>query len=974
MPSSDDVTLSGPDRAIAQLLRDGAVTRAQVDECLQRRREAEARGGAVPSVMALLVAAGYLATHETLRATPAAGAPHGGGPKLPEEARAAAAEPRNAFGRYVRVSRLGSGGMGEVWKGWDRELGRWVALKFLKQDDPAEIARFEREARLVAGLSHPNIASVYEIGERDGRHFIAMQLVPGATLSGRWKGPLRDGVRLLRDASRAVQHAHEQGVIHRDLKPANLMADPAGRVYVMDFGLARPAGGASSISATGSVVGTPGYMAPEQAEGGPAGVDARADVYGLGATLYEMFTGRPPFSGKDVYEILMKVAGTDPVPPRLAVRGLDPDLDTIVLRCLEKERERRYASAAELADDLDRWLEGRPIVARPASAIYLATKWARRHRALVTVGAFGLFLAAGIAAYLGPKLFAEKKDRQRAEREKVEQAVSSAETEEALRELGALQADILLARQGFSIAANDPVRVTEKLQKAVAAVGAFLARHPGHPQALYVRARGRLYLGELAKAEEDLADALKQNPGFAPAHALRGRVFLEKYRDAIAVPRDRKAEAEAGSTGLVDAARASLAKGLAPGTGEDWARRWGLTRSAEEDESEALSRALLEAYVRRDTAAACRILEAAHAKEPSAELLQWRAHFAKDAASQLSLVEEGLSRMPLSARLLLDRSALSSERGDAARARKDLDAALRVRPGYVPALFNRAFLSMAAADWPAAVADLDLLLASEPRHADALNNRGHVKRLLRDFSGAISDFDAAIAVRSDATYLLNRALVRCELRQWDSAHGDLEEALKRRPGDPEILLQRGVARTGQGRADLALADYDAVIREGGAGAAIAWFNRGAIFVSRKDRAEAIRCFDEALKLNQDYAGALAARGFEKFRNGDRAGGAADLDAAIAKNPDLCDARFSRGLVRMQLKRLGEAAEDFTAVIRLDPSSPDGYYLRSVCLEDTGDIPGAIRDAKKALEVAKPDWPQKANAEKHLKEVEAKAGR
>ncbi|MBI2922035.1 MAG: protein kinase [Planctomycetes bacterium] len=332
--------------------------------------------------------------------------PPRGGDALPAEAANAAADAR--LGKFIRTELLGAGAMGEVWKAWDTALSRWVALKLLKTHGESEAALFRREALLAGRLSHPNIAAIYEVGEDSGRPYIAMQWIDGRTLKAFSPGDRRGLVRLVRDAARALGYAHLHGVVHRDLKPTNLMfcrppqAQATGlavreeyRVYVMDFGLARPTREASDRSLTGGLVGTPGFMPPEQARGDD--VDGRADVYALGATLYQLLTGHAPVEGGGtVYDYLVRVQEQDPTPPRDHQPSLDRDLEKILLKCLEKEPARRYETAERLADDLDRWLDGEPVRARPLG---LAGRLLRRvRRNPRTVAALAVLLVASTVA------------------------------------------------------------------------------------------------------------------------------------------------------------------------------------------------------------------------------------------------------------------------------------------------------------------------------------------------------------------------------------------------------------------------------------------------------------------------------------------------------------------------------------------------------------------------------------------------
>ncbi len=320
-------------------------------------------------------------------------------PAIPEEA--LATPPTARFGKFIRTLRLGAGGMGEVRKAWDSVLGRWVALKFLKGGDDEEIARFRREAQTAGRLHHPNIAAIYEVNEDQGRQYIAMQYVDGQNLHQFPRGDRMLLVRLIVDAARALQYAHEQGVIHRDLKPENLMVTQRGQehhVFLMDFGLARIAEGASKISATGFLVGTPMYMSPEQARGDK--VDVRSDVYSLGLTLYELLTDHKPFESESVYETLRRVQETDPRALRQLNRRIEEDLETVVMKAIAKDPLSRYATAQEFADDLQAYLRGDAIRGKRESMHRKLVRRVRRHPLAFAAGAvliFGLATSGIIA-------------------------------------------------------------------------------------------------------------------------------------------------------------------------------------------------------------------------------------------------------------------------------------------------------------------------------------------------------------------------------------------------------------------------------------------------------------------------------------------------------------------------------------------------------------------------------------------------
>ncbi|HEV3164114.1 MAG TPA: protein kinase [Isosphaeraceae bacterium] len=305
---------------------------------------------------------------------------------------------------YEILEVIGRGGMGVVYKARQRRLGRVVALKQIGASldgDPRELARFQAEAEATARLWHPGIVQIHDVGWSDSVPYLAMEFVEGGNLDDRLRrNPLnpRESAELMVPIARAVHHAHEAGVIHRDLKPGNILLTAEGAPKVADFGLAKRLDIERGPTQTGTLLGTPSYMAPEQAEGKLTGPPA--DIYALGAILYECLTGRPPFQAATPLETLERVRTCEPITPRRLQSDVPRDLQTICLKCLEKDPRRRYATAAELADDLGRFLRGEPVFAKPVGLVGRWLKWARRNPALAGLAALSVIAAAGALAGL----------------------------------------------------------------------------------------------------------------------------------------------------------------------------------------------------------------------------------------------------------------------------------------------------------------------------------------------------------------------------------------------------------------------------------------------------------------------------------------------------------------------------------------------------------------------------------------------
>ena len=325
---------------------------------------------------------------------------------IPADAAAYVEDPTRQLGQYILVKQIGKGGMGAVWKAWDKKLTRWVAIKFLLVSEEEDVARFQREAKLAARLRHPNIAPIYEVGEAPAtqageqtRHYLAMEYIDGQTMGASMNLPLPELLDLFMKVAQGIEAAHKAGVVHRDLKPANVMLTSDKWPYVMDFGLAKAIQGESSLSVSGAVMGTPAYMPPEQAQGQLDKIDAQSDVYSLGATMYAVLCKKQPFTGQTPMEILMKVCKEEPPPLKSHVPEIPDEVEKIVLKAMAKEKSDRYASSQALADDLKRYLSNQEIEAKGPSSLKLAARRAKRNVWPMIVTAIVL-VAGGVIAFL----------------------------------------------------------------------------------------------------------------------------------------------------------------------------------------------------------------------------------------------------------------------------------------------------------------------------------------------------------------------------------------------------------------------------------------------------------------------------------------------------------------------------------------------------------------------------------------------
>ncbi|MBZ4420672.1 serine/threonine-protein kinase [Myxococcus sp. RHSTA-1-4] len=432
--------------------------------------------------------------------------------------------------RYEFIEPLGRGGMGDVYKARDRRLGRVVALKFIRGADPSQVMRLLQEARAQARIDHPHVCKVYEVGEVGAKAYIAMQLVSGRRLDeAAVDMSLPEKVQVLKQTAEAVHEAHRLGVIHRDLKPSNILAgrgeDGRWHPVVMDFGLAYESDQGHGLTETGALLGTPAYMAPEQARGDVRSIDRRSDVYSLGATLYELLAGVAPFTGATPVGTLAKVLHEEPPPLRTRVPLLASELETIVLKCLSKEPHLRYASARALAEDLGRYLDGEPILGQRPSRMYRLKRWARKHRALVALSALSLASILLLSAF-GVRSWLEARWTR----------AQSAERARRAEQLGQQVKEMeWFLRAAFTLPLHDTRPEQQRVHERMARLAA--QRHElgeaGEGLVHYALGRGHLALFELEQANAELTKAREAGIDSPELHYARGRVLGELYHQSM---------------------------------------------------------------------------------------------------------------------------------------------------------------------------------------------------------------------------------------------------------------------------------------------------------------------------------------------------------------------------------------------------------------------------------------------------------
>ncbi len=815
---------------------------------------------------------------------------------------------------------LGRGGMGIVFRARHLRLNRLVAVKMMLAGAyaaPRERERFQREAVAVAALRHPNIVQVHDVGEHDGRPYFTMEFVEGGSLAQKLAGTpqaARQAAELVATLAGAVQAAHTSGIVHRDLKPGNVLLTSDGTPKISDFGLARRVGDGAGLTLTGVAVGTPSYMAPEQALGRPDAVGTSVDVYALGAILYECLTGRPPFKAETAIETQRQVIAEEPAAPSRLNAKVPRDLETICLKCLHKAPTRRYASAKDLADDLHRFLEGKPVRARPVGFLEQAVKWVRRRPATALLVAALLALSA-TAVGAGVWLRQQEEDRQHAKEQREGQARDAI---------------------GTALRRADDLRREERWKAALLVLaGAEPHLADANSPELEQRLRRAQSDFQIAAALERIRESSTLMPNGEIDYRRQAADYQEEFeRAGLRISEVQPTVATIQASAIRDQFAAAL---------DDWA---------------------IVAFVQHDRPLAGRLLEIARSADPEP---RWGDRFRTLAAWESvdrlrELADAALTNSPPppSYQLAL-LGFLLRQRGLGYREAELLGEACRRRP-------DNFWLNREAGD---AHIDKGRLHDSIGYYRAALAARPENARVHTELAVAlfrVGQVDGALdlyrrAIELDPTSHAFRARLVSALAQtgyWKDAEAECRRALDADPGNCTAPFHLAVALQEQQRSEEAIILFQTALRI----KADDYFVNHALaqtFQSLRRRDEAVRALRREIELLPPKSSVPTRRALvgQLVAAGRLEEAIAEAQTALALAPDDSELNHCLGLALRAQGRLDEAAAVFRKVVE-DPGDYIVPWQSLATIQlDRGDFAEARRATVRLLALLTPDAARRA---------------
>ncbi len=909
---------------------------------------------------------------------------------------------------YDILGELGRGGMGVVYKARDRKLQREVALKMIlagAHAGEAGLGRFRAEAEAVARLQHPHIVQVFEIGEHDGCPYFSLELVSGGSLDERIReSPLspQGAARLLESLARAIGFAHQRGIIHRDLKPANILLAPIDTQTtavitgqssigkstwssstitsndwsrsvvpkITDFGLAKRLDDDSGQTNTGTVLGTPNYMSPEQASGKIREIGPATDIYALGVILYELLIGRPPFKASSPIDVIHQVIGQEPVPPRELEPRVPLDVETICLKCLAKEPTRRYETAEELADDLRRFLNDEPILARPVSAMERAWKWAKRRPAVVALMGVCCAAIVGMVLFISwhnvslSRQLAEALAEERQAKAKELQAKQDAAKVVEKQRLSQVEIDVqrLSGRARIAMAENDLPGAKLELVKALTILRS-------EPQLTELRDAAQALLAEVEEKLIGAADRLASDERLAQFVELRDEAqFLGTLYTGMDLAANLQASREAVHAALaVYGVSAASDTTLAVDEHLDETEQVQIRGDCYQlllilAETEAQSASTVDRSEQRtQLEEALRVLDVApRYGTPSKAYHLRRARYLSLLGDRAAATEEESLAEAAEVTNALDRFLIADElyrRGEYGKAIGDFEGVLQSQPNHFWAQYLSGLCLLRQKRPAEARIHLTACLAQGRDFVWLYLLRGFANGELNAFEAADADFRKALELPLDenSRYVLfvNRGVLRIRQERFDDAIADLHEAIELKPTEYQAFVNLAQAYRQRGDSERAVEQLDlAVSRQPSLDQL--YRLRARLHVERSEPDDALRDFETAIRLAGANSPFLSDDCVERGRllllSGAHEAALASFNEALKRHEGHSLAQRLRAETLFRLGRFEDVISAFDRYLETGKPLESVYRGRGLAKSELGFYPGAIEDFTKALEL------------------------